>query len=656
MLARHKYNNPTLFIIICLALAYVPHLVRMPYWITAFCLGAWTLIFTANLLGWKNPGRFYRYLLTILALVLVLIFIAQTADKRSGVVLLAMMLAVKPLEIDTTRDQILTLFLGLFLLFSTVLFSQTLLMGLYVFPAFWFFLAALFCIQQKHANIRLLFAQSGIILLQGLPIAIILFLVFPRLPGKLVGFGLNENQAVSGLSSTMSPGSIGKIAQSDEIAFRVKFQEALPAAENRYWRAVIMRDYNGYTWKPGKPPRDYRAELQEKSGSKVYTQILEPSGNKFVPTLDMPVRQPAKTKMHPGFVLKSEEDRNEKVKYKQRSVLSYRVTGIGKQQKERLLKVNTGQNPETIQLCNQLTANSSSKMQVIDKIRNYFSSREFSYTLEPELLSKTNPIDDFLFNTREGFCEHYAQAAAWMLRVAGIPSRIVGGYQGGEINPLGDYLIVRNSNAHAWVEAWIDSRGWIRVDPTSVVAPPRIESGVIPEQASGSSAGDAGGSTLDWLTYTRDQAKLFWDSLNYKWYNWIVDYTSSKQIDLLSRVTPGKDIKRILLYVSLFSLGIILLFLICLTYFWIRPREMIKDKPLAIYRDFLKKLNKMGLEIYQSEGPRDLEKRAVEIFPELQEQIREITKMYIQTRYAELSSSQKPREFKKAVKRFPQKK
>jgi len=650
---NHHSNHPTLFIIIFLILSYIPHVVRMPYWISAFCLVTWCFFLIANFLGWKKPGRLFRYLLTILALILVIIFIGQTADQRAGLALLSLMLAVKPMEIFTTRDRTFTLFLGLFLLFSTVLFSQTLLIGLYIFPVFWIFLAALFCIQQPWINIREQFRQSGIILLQSLPIAIILFLVFPRLPGKQVGFGLDENHAVSGLSKSMNPGSISQLALSSQIAFRIKFRETPPPIEKTYWRALILRDYNGTTWKPGAIPKDPQHELTDKSRFKVYTQILEPSGEKFVPVLDIPVAQPGKTEMQPGFILRSEKDIKEKVKYRQRSAVSYRIPKIGDEQNNRLLEITPRKNPETNQLCEQFAEKSPNKKQVIDKILTYFSSRDFSYTLEPEKLSKTAPIDDFLFNTREGFCEHYAQAAAWMLRCAGIPSRVVLGYHGGKRNPLGDYLIVRSSNAHAWVEAWIDDRGWIRVDPTRVVAPQRIEYGTIPDQVSGSASGSSNITVLNQLINTWSQIRLLWDSLNYQWYNWIVDYTSSKQIDLFSKLIPDKSIKKTLLYVFFFSLGSLLLFLICLTYIWIRPREEIKDEPLAIYRKFLKKLNKMGLEIYQSEGPRDLEKRSSERFPYLQEQIRDITKMYIQTRYAELSSSRKPKKFKKAVKRFP---
>ncbi|MFW6415547.1 MAG: transglutaminaseTgpA domain-containing protein, partial [Thermodesulfobacteriota bacterium] len=570
MLARHKYNNPSLFIVVSLILAYVPHLYRLPYWISAFCLGCWILFFTVNLMGWNPPGRLYRYLLTLLALGLVIIFISQTADQRAGLALLAVMLAVKPLEISTPRDQIFTLFLGLFFLFSVVLFSQTLLMALYVFLVFWFFLASLFCIQQERTSILLVFRQSGIILLQSLPIAIILFLIFPRLPGKLVGFRQEDRQAVSGLSSSMNPGSISKLAMSDQIAFRAKFLGDPPASGERYWRALILRDYNGEVWTQGEPPGNFTAKLSNKSRSRVYTQILEPSGEKYVPALEMPIVQPSKTVMQPGFVLESDKEANEKVKYRQRSALSYQMRGIGKKQKQHLLQADPDKNPKTGQLCSQLAATSSNKTQVIDKIQDYFRSKEFSYTLEPETLSKANPIDDFLFNTREGFCEHFAQAAAWMLRRADVPSRIVLGYQGGEINPLGDYMIVRNSNAHAWVEAWTETQGWVRVDPTLMVAPQRIESGVLPELTSGSSAGDSNSTAFNRWSNTWYQAKLFWDSLNYQWYNWIVDYTASKQIDLFTRLTPGKDIKRAILYVFFSSLGAILLFLVILTYFWIR--------------------------------------------------------------------------------------
>jgi len=646
-------HSPVAWILISLVLAYIPHAFWLPVWISIYCLGLWLLFLILHQAGWKTPGRFHRYLLIIVALVMLITLLGKPVGKQGGISLLALMLAIKPMEMKSSRDQVLTLFLGMFFLFTTVLFSQNFLLGIYLLLVYWFYLTGLFCVHHSGVTTPEMFRRTGIIILQGLPLAIILFLVFPRLPGSLVGFAEQNQSAVSGISDRMNPGSISNLAMSNQVVFRAEFPKNVPVANKRYWRVLVLRKYNGNAWTQGKDFSPHSVELVSKSDPAQYTVMLEPKDNNYLPALDMPITTPARAKMHPGFVLRRKKERVErKIKYKMRSALACNSSGISRLQKEYLLHVIPSRNPRTKKLCRSFANKTDNKRELIRRILNYFESREFTYTLQPERLTRQHSIDDFLFNTREGFCEHYAQATAWMLRVLDIPSRIVAGYQGGKHNPMGDYLIIRSSHAHAWVEAWIEPRGWTRIDPTGYVAPERIDTGVSATNISGSGSRGSGRGDHGWLGGPWLRIRLFWDSLNYQWYTWVVNYSSSKQRDLFSKFNPGKA-KNALTNVFLISLGVVLLFLVCLACFLIRSRDKSVDLPLKIYQKFLHKLSKLNIPVYKNQGPRDLAKHAAYHLPELEGQIRYITEMYIQLRYAETQPREKTKEFQKAVNRFP---
>jgi hypothetical protein len=289
---------------------------------------------------------------------------------------------------------------------------------------------------------------------------------------------------------------------------------------------------------------------------------------------------------------------------------------------------------------------------LLQEILQYFRHKDFSYTLTPPALQQDHPIDDFLFRTRQGYCEHYAQALAWMLRAASIPSRVVAGYQGGELNPVGEYFIVRQSQAHAWVEAYFKDQGWTRVDPTRFIDPGRIDpslAGSIP----GSSRSDRPQSGIfAWLEDFQHQAVLAWDGLNHAWNTWLLGYGESQQNALLRKTGLGSDIRRDLGRIILMGLISLLAFLGLLMLILLRPRFQALDPAQASYRAFLKKLEQSGLTRWRAEGPLNFAHRAAKLRPELAEDIRAITQLYVRIRYREEASRELLADLRAKVKRF----
>jgi transglutaminase-like putative cysteine protease len=635
-------------LLLALAAAFLPHVFWLPPWIAGFCFCLWLWRLLIDMRGWETPGRVTRLLLTGAGLVCMLLLWGTALGRIAGTGLLCLMLAVKPLETETHRDRMLLLLLALFLLFCSTLFSQSLLLGIYLFPAAGFLLAVLIRINHPRVPLAAAARRTATILLQAAPLGLVLFLLFPRLPGGIFGLEKRSSAGVTGISERMAPGSISRVARSEEVAFRADFRAEIPAPEHLYWRAVVLTLYNGREWIPG-PLAGTSPSFRSASSKRSYEVILEPSGEKLLPVLDMPASVPDRARMKTGRILRARENVTSVFRYQATSVLDYTTGPPDPRYMRRCLQLS-GRNPQTRSLVRAMLKGADDPESFIQKVQAHFRTQEFDYTLNPEQLDRQGSIDDFLFGTRSGFCEHYAQAAAWMLRAAGIPARIVAGYQGGETNPVGDYLIVRNSHAHAWVEAYVRGRGWVRVDPTVAVSGAGTASG-------DSAAGTRGRSWLgaaapDWLARAWTGLRLGWDAVSHTWNLWVLGYDYSKQSALLQSLHLGRDAFRGLSRVILLATAIAFLLLGIYAAVLLKRNRPDKDRARALYDAYRAKLDRAGLETSDSEGPRDLEARVARERPDLAEEAGRIAGLYIRIRYQGLVDKQTFKQLRQAVSRL----
>src|SRR5262249_55558250 len=301
---------------------------------------------------------------------------------------------------------------------------------------------------------------SAVLLLQGAPLMAALFLLFPRVQGPLFGFQQTTTAAVTGLSDTMSPGSMSQLSLSDEVAFRVQFHSPPPKPQNLYWRGPVLSDFDGRTWSIGAASTTASGDVRhQRMGLPIrYTVTLEPHYQRWMFAIDLPSAAPLDAQLANDYQLLAQHPIRNRVRYDISSDVGYRY-GLTESPAllQRALLLPRGDNPEGLQLARYLRGRSNSDGEIFAAVLDYFHRQPFFYTLVPPELGRDS-VDEFLFETRRGFCEHYAAAFVFLMRAAGIPARVVTGYQGGEINPLGNYMIVRQSEAHAWAEVWLNGQ------------------------------------------------------------------------------------------------------------------------------------------------------------------------------------------------------
>lgn len=515
-----------------LAMAIVPDAVFIPPWLLAFCLGiaAWRLAAPSG--RWRTPGRLVRGGLATLAVLAVVLEFRTLNGIEAGTTLLAAMTALKLLEVRTARHCQGLIVLGLFLVAAGLLYNQGLLVSIWMVLATWFLLSRLLVLAhpESASGVKASLALSGRHLLTAVPVLVVLFVLFPRIPGPLWGLPEPGADAVTGLSDRMHPGSITSLAESDEVAFRVEFEDQVPP-DRRYWRGPVLHEFDGQVWRRGwdAPPG---GRIEARGGSVEYRVMLEPHSRRWLFALSMPSRLPDDAALTQDYQLRAREPVRERRRY---AVRSHTDFAIGKNASKRLLaferRLPDDYNPRTRELAEQWRAETADDAAIVRKALDRFRNQPFVYTMQPPALGR-HSMDEFLFETRRGFCEHYASAFTVLMRAAGIPARVVLGYQGAEPNPLADYYIVRQSNAHAWSEVWLEGRGWVRVDPTAAVAPGRVERGL--EASLSASERDARRGWFDAPVFER--AGLFWDSVRTNWDRWFLAYGPELQRGLLSRL------------------------------------------------------------------------------------------------------------------------
>ncbi len=624
------------------------HIDRLPAWCSAAVLA---------LAGWRVavalqrralPGTVLRVSIGALLLLAVAAQFGTINGLAAGTALLAGMGALKLLESRARRDHFVVIGVSLFLVLAACLDRQSLLrMPLYV-GAVWLVCAALAIVGTAHVRLGTRAAASiaGRSLAFALPIALALFLFFPRLQGQVWALP-GAGGGVTGLSNEMSPGAISELSSSYEPAFRVRFYGPVPVARELYWRGPVLQNFDGYTWR--REPRSiYRqSPLQYLGNAYRYRVTLDPHQRNWWFALDTPTRSPDRDVIFTyDYQLISLRPVTQPVSYELASHTSTRATEpLTPLQRRLALQLPAGRNARSVALARRLRSTAADEPAFVEALLGLFRTGGYSYTLTPPRLD-LDSIDDFLFNTRQGFCGHYASAFATLARAAGLPARVVTGYQGGEWNPIGAYFIVRQSDAHAWAEVWLDGGGWTRVDPTAVVAPDRLNRGFFESMPDAVSQADRMLREIGWLA----DARLAWDTANTWWKDQVIEFDLRSQLRLLS--WAGFDSPRVA------QLGALLAGAVLLWLAWIgvrlgrMPRPRDADELARAYRRLCGRLAAIGLPREASEGPMAFAERVATLRPVLGARLRPLLESYARLRYGAHPDSQELRDFARRARRL----
>jgi protein-glutamine gamma-glutamyltransferase len=613
----------------------LPHVPRLPLWLSVVLAVLFTWRFLMLQRVWPMPNRWLRWLLTVGLGVLLYRQYGTLFGRDAGSALLAAMLALKFLELRRLRDYVLSVLLIYFLIAIGFLYSQAMWLVVYLLAVFVLTTATLIRLAVPGARARFALRLAGVLLLQALPLMLAMHLLFPRLQGALWGLPQDAYAGLSGLSDEMYPGSINELSLSEEIAFRVYFHAAVPLPAQRYWRVLVLWSTDGKSWTRGAEPRaslvyDALDDLLS------YSLTLEPSNKPWLPALDLPVQAPPGTRLRAGFVLETAPVR-ERLSLELSAHTRYRMQQLDDSERRAALQRPEQISARILALAMQWRATMRDDAEVVRAALAYFRNENFFYTLEPPLL-EDDPVDEFLFETRRGYCEHYAAAFVTLMRAAGIPARVVIGYQGGEVNPVGNYLIVRQSDAHAWAEVWLPGQGWVRVDPTAAIAPERIDYGADGLRRLLARGAHLGGLptealrdmlALDVFERARQQLRLNWDAANSTWQRWVLGYNQVRQRELLAwfgfeDVHPARLIGLLALLIAL-VMGIYVVAT--------RPRVPRPDPLQRAYGHFCRKLGRIGFVRAPQEGALAFAERVCQQRPELGDTILNITHLYLRLRY-----------------------
>ncbi|NKI33592.1 DUF3488 domain-containing transglutaminase family protein [Wenzhouxiangella sp. XN79A] len=520
--------------------AVAPHLWAMPPTLWAFVAAAIAWRAGAEVANWRPPGRLIRVGATFLGLGLVILQYGTLWGRRAATALLCVMLASKLLEMYRLRDGRMVAALAFFLVATQFLFSQRLELVLWLLASCWLATAALLRIQRDEDAPRhvrpghraagvpgMLRAGAGLLAF-ALPFALVLFALFPRLGSPLWGLPEEALDGRTGLSDEMSVGEIASLFNDDSPAFRVTFDGTPPSRDQLYWRGPVLWDFDGRTWRRGfhaNRPIDREPAIDD--GALRYTVQIEPTERRWLFALDYPARWPDDVRVTSSFELLSDEPLTTLTPYSVVSEPDFTDTPVLTPLLRRLAtELPDGSNPRTREHALTLRREHPDDAALIDAVLRWFNEGPFFYSLETAPLGR-HGADEFLFDLRTGYCEYYASAFTVLMRHAGIPARIVTGYQGGFWQASDEYLLVRNSDAHAWVEVWLDGRGWVRVDPTAAVSPSRIRDGA-------RSAVPGAGRWLDadWIFGLRNQ----YDRLQHLWNQWVLGFDAERQQSMLRRL------------------------------------------------------------------------------------------------------------------------
>lgn len=615
--------NPaaTRWLAACVLLVQGLHVFHLP--ITVAVLGP-AMVLLRLALDWRGirAPSLLLILIAILGAVLVRNQLGYLIGRDPGVAFLTIAAGLKLLELRSGRDVSFMLCLSAFLLPTVFFYGHSIPATMAVIAVGLVILAAFAALHDPNLPLvpKRALRLAGVLLLQGLPVALALFVLFPRLSGPLWTLS-SERVGRTGLSDRMDPGMVTKLSLSDDIAFRVDFDGPVPAARDLYWRGPVLTLFDGRGWLAGHVPNDGQILIPQ--GKTISYQVsIEPHDRYWLFALELAASVPPQARLTRERQLLAIHPVAQAQQYSQLSVLADHFPASSAEELRLALLLPPTGNPRTREWARELRQQSASPGDLINRVLGTFRREPFHYTLEPPEYG-SNGIDAFLFEQRRGFCEHYASAFAFLMRSAGIPARVVTGYQGGEVSPVGGYLIVRQADAHAWVEVWF-ADAWRRVDPTAAVAPERIERGL------GAAVG--AGERLPLLSRLDGSLlknlRLHWDAVNYRWQRWVVEFNRERQQTLwrdwgFPKPEPWQIVGAIL-FLAAAWLGLLAL--------WLLRRRRV-DPAQGAWERFCARLGRAGLPRREYEAPLAYAERASIRWPQSAGEIRDVATRYCQARY-----------------------
>ncbi len=634
-------RNALVWMIVSVFTLAAPHVTRIPPWVVAVYVVAalWRIMVYRGI--WSFPGRLVKFVLIIAASAGIYLSFGTLIGLEPTVALLLTAFAFKLIELASRKDAYVLLFLGYFICLTAFLFSQSLPMVLYSLLNILLVTTALLALHQpgEHRFNLLSLRQAGVMLLQALPLMLVLFFLFPRF-GPLWKVPIKSQAAKTGVSDFMRPGDISDLSQSDEVAFRVQFSGAIPTTSQLYWRGLVFSKLEHGTWRSLKyqeiPAGQLRpAEVTITGPSTEYSIIMAPTQQNWLYSLRYARAMSSGLLETADYRLHNLVELEDEYQYRVRSWPRVKLeTDIPEWRRQLESTLPGSDNPRTRALAATLRESAADDAALVKAALRKFREEPYIYSLQPPRLEGNDRVDQFLFETRKGFCEHFASSFTVLMRAAGVPARVVAGYQGGEVNPVNRTVIVHQFDAHAWAEVWLAGEGWVRVDPTAQVAPERIEWGL--ERAvsrEGSFLSDSPLSPLrfrgiSWL----NNARLRYDALTFQWQKWVIGFNSKQQFEFLQRFM-GETSARKFALVILGSFAAVLIPVAIMLLFR-RPTRQLG----VLERDYLlfcERLARRGVARLPGETPAAYSERAAEALPGSAARVRQVTRMYNQLAYSD---------------------
>ncbi|MEQ1558985.1 MAG: DUF3488 and transglutaminase-like domain-containing protein [Methyloglobulus sp.] len=628
---RAQNKDILIFLLSSIGLIVLPHVLHLHFAVFGFfCL----------LLAWRFVGIWkpeylptfpWIFLLIVCGTAILYIQHRGILGRDGGTSLFVVALGLKLMEIKTERDLYLINYLAFIVAASQFLYEQSILMAAYILFVCGVLLATLVFINSHVANTTVALKKATVIIAQAIPMAIVVFILFPRVePPRWLLFN-DRQEAKMGLSDTMEPGSISDLGTSDELVFRVKFTGVIPQPNQRYWRGPVLTQTNGKKWWQA-TDLSYLRNLDKVSYSGQpyqYTLMMEPQEKDWVFALDMPADFSSPLQRNANYQLITSDNLRKRSEFKLTSYPNYNTGDLTKTELQDALQLPGAPSEKIKQLVIQLHGYDSKPKDFINALLRHFRQEDFHYTLTPPLM-EDKPIETFLFETRHGFCSHYASAFVYLMRVAGIPSRVVTGYQGGTFNEVGNFLEIKQADAHAWTEVWLDKEGWVRFDPTAAIAPERIEKNIDISRLTQdgliqfSAANEGAHAAFNFLK----QARQLWGHVDYNWQRWVINYNTANQSSFMSAFGI-KDMKTMVYWM----MGFVGIITAILSLFLLYQKPKPVNRTLLVFNKFLKKLAKVGLTKNPGEGARDFAERIKPELPEQAETIEAITSAFIAQHY-----------------------
>ncbi len=669
-------------LILSVLMVIAPHAEHLPLWINSLCgiLLLWRAYLTYS--GKPLPNRWLLTLITFASVGGIAISFHTLFGREVGVTLVVLLATLKLMELRKTRDAMALIYLSCFIIITNFFYSQSIPTALYMFATLIVILSVWIHLQAQHLAFKPRLRIAATLLLQAIPLMAILFVLFPRIQGPLWGLP-QDAYANSGLDDKMSPSSFSRLSLSEDVAFRVTYKNKLPRREQMYWRGPVLWHFDGRTWTSGTSVRNTAPQFTEVDQPIDYSVTLEPHNKTWLFALDVPNKISLPAGITDDFQILNKEPVNARLRYEASSYLSYHANlNEAESQLNRALQLPQGFNPRAVELAETWRVNAeiapppqrallglqplattayplrvqpspdgstkgrqSTAQQAVRGIDtgsnrslagvdetivhtalSYFNQEAFQYTLEPPLLG-VNSVDDFLFTSKQGFCEHYASTFVFLMRAAHIPARVVTGYQGGEFNDVGNYFIVRQSDAHAWAEVWLAGQGWVRVDPTAAIAPERVQRGLSAALPDNSTLPFMARNPPQWMRDLRSN----WDAMANQWNQWVIGYNSERQFAFLTRLGV-EDVTWQQITINMvaglgIAIGLLALYLL---------RHLFAHQPDKVQATWLKlcrKLAKAGLPRAAHEGAQDYAKRIAVTHPELANAMHDLAARYSALRY-----------------------